>query len=111
VVVSLTDFAVFRARDLPRVWRTGMRLRRSWPQMQGAVGLWLWSLPLQQRGGSISVWLSEDDLQRFVRWPVHLAIMRENRDTGRLRAATWHAKRFVAADTWAEANVRLMSNH
>jgi hypothetical protein len=77
--------------------------------MQGAVGLWLWSLPLQQRGGSISVWLSEDDLQRFVRWPVHLAIMRENRDTGRVRAATWHAELFVAADTWAEANVRLMS--
>jgi hypothetical protein len=106
-LVSLTDFTVFRARDLPGVWRTGLRLRRSWTRMEGAVGLWLWALPLERRGGSVSVWRSEEDLLRFVRWPVHLAVMRHYRDKGSLESASWDVERFVAAEVWAEARRRL----
>lgn len=107
VLVSVTDFRVHRARDLPRVWRTGMRLRRSWPQMHGAIGLWLWSLPLQRRGGSVSVWQSEEDLQRFVLWPVHIEIMRRNRTTGTLESATWEADTFIAPQAWSAARRQL----
>ena len=32
--------------------------------------------------GSVSVWRSEDDLRRFVRWARHVAIMRRYRDAG-----------------------------
>jgi hypothetical protein len=103
VFVSVTDFVVHRARDLPRVWRSGMQLRRSWPQMDGAVGLWLWALPVASRGGSVSIWRSERDLHRFVRWPVHMAIMRQNRHAGALDSTRWHADNFNSAETWARA--------
>lgn len=101
--VSVTDFAVHRARDLPTVWMQGLRLRRAWPQMQGAVGLWLWAIPSQRRGGSVSVWRGEEDLMRFVRWPVHVAIMRENRDRGSLRSESWESPRFAPHEVWRQA--------
>jgi hypothetical protein len=107
VFVSVTDFAVARWRDVPIVWFAGLRLRRAWPRMTGAVGLWLWADPLKRRSGSVSVWRSEADLQRFVTWPVHVAIMRRFRDRGTLEAASWHADRFVRADVWREARRRL----
>ena len=56
VVVSVTDFKPDRLRDLPRIVATGLRLQMGWYAMRGAVGLRLWSLPLERRSGSISVW-------------------------------------------------------
>jgi len=107
VIVSLTDFTLHQARDLPQVWRTGMRLRRSWPQMSGAVGVWLWSLPAERRSGSVSVWQTEEDLLRFVRWPVHMEIMRRHRTTGTLESTTWEADHFIAAQVWSTARGQL----
>ncbi|MDX6650291.1 MAG: hypothetical protein QOJ97_2242 [Solirubrobacteraceae bacterium] len=104
VYVSVTDFAVDRARDLPAVWTAGLRLRRAWPRMQGAVGLWLWAIPTQRRGGSVSVWRSEEDLMRFVRSPVHVAIMRANRDKGSLRSENWESPCFAPQTAWAQAS-------
>jgi hypothetical protein len=75
--------------------------------MQGAVGLWLWAEPLRRRSGSISIWTSEDDLQRFVRWPVHLAIVRKYRPRGTLTASSWEAERFVKQHVMREARRRL----
>jgi hypothetical protein len=106
-LVSLTDYTAHRWRDVPGVWRSGLRLRRAWPGMQGAVGLWLWAEPLRRRSGSISIWTSEDDLQRFVRWPVHLAIVRKYRPRGTLTASSWEAERFVKQDVMREARRRL----
>ncbi len=99
VIVSVTDFAAVRRRDTPAIARTGIRLRQGWYAMPGAVGLWLWSLPLQRRSGSVSVWTSEENLRRFVTLPAHLAVMRRFKTMGRLRSATWQAEQFVAADT------------
>jgi hypothetical protein len=75
--------------------------------MQGAVGLWLWSDLPRPRSGSISIWTSEDDLRRFVRWPVHLAIVRKYSTRGTLTASSWEAERFVKQDVMREARRRL----
>ncbi|MDT7751268.1 MAG: hypothetical protein QOD96_4930, partial [Pseudonocardiales bacterium] len=40
VVVSVTDFASHRRRDLAGVALVGLRLRMGWYAMPGAVGLW-----------------------------------------------------------------------
>ena len=107
VVVSVTDFRVRRWRDLPGAWLAGVRLRRAWPRLDGAVGLWLWADPRSGRSGSISVWEREEDLRRFVRWPVHVAIVRRYRDRGELSAATFAAERFDRAAAFREARRRL----
>jgi hypothetical protein len=78
VVVSVTDFQTFRRRELPGIAVNGLRMRMGWYAMPGAVGLWLWSLPATSRSGSISVWASEDDLQRFVGLPHHIDIMKRS---------------------------------
>ncbi|HEY3021268.1 MAG TPA: hypothetical protein VGJ32_13815 [Solirubrobacteraceae bacterium] len=103
VVVSVTDFAVARWRDIPSVALTGLRLRMGWYAMPGAVGLWLWSLPASRRSGSISVWTGDDELRRFVALPEHVAVMRRNRDRGHLRATTWRSERFTAAEVLSAA--------
>jgi hypothetical protein len=107
VFVSFTDFRVTRARDLPRVWAEGMRLRRAWPSVDGAIGLWLWGKPLSRRSGSVSVWRTEEDLLRFVRWRRHVEIMSRYRDAGTLTSDTWWAERFDASDVWKTAERRL----
>lgn len=107
VFVSFTDFRVTRVRDLPRVWVEGMRLRRAWPSMEGAIGLWLWGKPLSRRSGSVSVWRTEEDLLRFVRWQRHVEIMSRYRDAGTLTSDTWWAEPFDALDVWKTAERRL----
>ena len=107
VLVSVTDFHVARVRDLPAVWAEGLRLRRAWPAMPGAVGMWLWAKPLRRRSGSVSVWRSEEDLRRFVRWPRHVAIMHRYREFGELASCTWPAERFDRAQIWGDARRRL----
>jgi hypothetical protein len=97
-VVSVTDFRPHRLLDAPRVVSAGLRLRLGWYAMRGSVGLWLWSLPLARRSGSISVWTSESDLRAFVGLPKHVEIMRRYRDRGSLRSETWIAKRFAGAE-------------
>jgi heme-degrading monooxygenase HmoA len=106
-VISLTDYRTHRWRDIPGVTVSGLRLRRAWPRMQGAVGVWLWADPLRRRSGSISVWRSEDDLRRFVRWPVHVAIVRKYRHRGSLRATSWEADGFLRSEVLREARRRL----
>jgi hypothetical protein len=107
VLVSVTDFEVLDLRDRIGAWVQGIRLRRAWPSMPGAIGLWLWVKPLSRRSGSVSVWRSEEDLRRFVGWPRHVAIMRRYRGAGELSSATWWAERFDARQIWAAAERRL----
>jgi hypothetical protein len=107
LLVSLTDLIIERRRDVPRAWVAGMRLRHAWPSLEGAVGLWLWADPVARRSGSISVWTSEADLMRFVRWPVHVKIMRRYRDRGSLVATSWLADDGDPDAVWREAMRRL----
>jgi hypothetical protein len=103
VVVSVTDFSIHRRRDQPAVIWTGLRLRMGWYAMPGALGLWLWSLPLAARGGSITVWTNEDDLRRFVGLPLHVDVMRRYRERGTLRSTTWTADTLVRHELRARA--------
>jgi hypothetical protein len=107
VITSLTDFTADRPRDLFTWMKTGVSLRRGWYAMPGAVGLWLWSAPLERRMGSISVWTNEDDLERFVMLPRHREIMRVHAEHGSLRTAKWSSERFVKPEILREARRRI----
>jgi hypothetical protein len=73
---------------------TQIAMREGWYAMPGAVGLWLWSLPAASRGGSISVWASEDDLEQFITLPHHVDIMARYGTRGTVRSTMWHADEF-----------------
>jgi heme-degrading monooxygenase HmoA len=107
VVVSLTEFTARRFRDLPGIARAGIGLSRAWWAMPGAIGVTLYVDPLRRRGGSLSVWKSEQDLRRFVALPRHVAIMRRYRDRVTVRAATWTTGHFSAATVWEEREAQL----
>lgn len=99
VVVSVTEFSADHHRALPGVAVNGLRMRMGWYAMPGAIGMWLWMTPVAGRGGSISVWASEEDLERFVTLPHHVGIMRRYGDRGTVRSTTWTADRFDRSDT------------
>lgn len=109
VVVSFTDFRATVNGDLAEIYRTGVELGQNWPIMSGAVGLWLWGKPSELRGGSVSVWRTDEDLERFVRWPVHAAIMKAWRGRIGVSAQRWADPRFAAEEAWlrAEHQMRL----
>jgi hypothetical protein len=107
VYVSMNDYLIRRLRDIPRVAREGLRLRRQWPRTEGALGLWMAAFKGGRRQVSISVWRAPEDLQRFVRSPEHLRIMREFRDAGQLYTNAWQAEQFDAELIWRQAMDRL----
>ncbi|GGP02099.1 hypothetical protein LDL08_00110 [Nonomuraea glycinis] len=102
VLVSVTDFQISRLHDLPGVYHAGLSLRRDWPRLPGAVGMWLWTEPLRGRCGSVSIWQDEQALRDFVAWPDHVTIMRRYRGRGRLRSVTWTAAQSDRG-IWAQA--------
>ncbi|MFJ4655515.1 hypothetical protein ACIP5Y_29910 [Nocardia sp. NPDC088792] len=111
VFLSVTDFLAASKEEVRRIYETGMELGKTWPVMQGAVGLWLWGRPVERRGGSITVWESERDMRRFVRWPVHGAIVREWRGKVRLGTDSWQADRFEPARVLERARDTLGQPH
>jgi len=106
-LVSVTDFTAAHLLDVPSIYLAGLQLRRAWPTMEGAVGMWLWFEPLGRRSGSVSVWKSEEALRRFVRWDVHVAIVRKFGGRGSLKAARWQVDQFTHREVWSEAERRL----
>lgn len=94
VVVSVTEFLAHHRRELPGVALKGLRMRMGWYAMPGAVGLWLWWLPTTPRSGSISIWASEADLERFITLPHHVDIIQRYGSRGTVRSATSHADKF-----------------
>ncbi|MEV6066447.1 hypothetical protein AB0L82_07855 [Nocardia sp. NPDC052001] len=96
VFVSVTDFLAGSDEEVRTIYEIGLELGRTWPVMQGAVGLWLWGRPAERRGGSITVWESERDMRRFVRWPVHTAIVKAWRGRVGIGTDSWLAERFDA---------------
>jgi hypothetical protein len=107
VYVSVTDFKVTRLRDYLLAMVTGLRLRAGWRRHEGSLGLWLWAKPLQQRAGSVSVWRSEEDLMKFVRWPTHVEIMRNFRPRGHVTSVSWSEPEFQPGPTFKAAAQRL----
>jgi hypothetical protein len=98
VLISRTTIEVDRFKDLPSVYLTGLRLRRAWPTLPGAVGVLFWARPWERRSGAISVWLNESDLASFVSWPVHVAVMRKYRERATVTTTSWRTERFIASE-------------
>jgi hypothetical protein len=94
VLISVTEYQAHRRRVLPGAAAHGLRMSLGWYAMPGAVGLWLWSLPSTRRGGSISVWRSDEALERFINLPHHVDIMRRYESRGTVRSAKWTMERF-----------------
>ncbi|MFI5715721.1 hypothetical protein [Nocardia sp. NPDC051750] len=111
VFVSVTDFLAGSEEEVQQIYAQGMELGDTWPVLHGAVGVWLWGRPAQRRGGSISVWDTERDMRRFVRWPVHARIMRTWR--GRVQVATdsWRTDRFDIEETLVRAGKTIDAPH
>jgi hypothetical protein len=103
VLVSVTDFTLDRLVDLPGVYLAARRLAAGWAELEGAQGMWLWSLPSERRCGAVAVWTDEAALRGFVGRPPHVAVMRRYRDRGRLASTTWPADAFTPATIWSRA--------
>ncbi|MGY1499697.1 hypothetical protein ACW4TU_24495 [Streptomyces sp. QTS52] len=110
LIVSVTDFTSDAYRDLPGIARRGLVLRRRWPHLDGAVGMWLWVMPLARRCGSVSVWTGRQALAEFVRLPEHVAIMDEYRERGTTRSVIREYESFDAARIRRDAEEWLMSD-
>ena len=108
VHVSMNDYLVHGARDIPRVALAGLRFRHAWPSTEGALGLWVANTPSGRRQISVSVWRAPEDLRHFVRTPVHRRVMRDFRDAGDLHTNAWTAERFDRALIWRQAQDRLL---
>jgi hypothetical protein len=109
VFVAVTDFRVNRHRDLLAVARAGRRLGRAWPELPGAVGMWLWSLPVPGRCGSVSVWRDEAALREFVGWPPHVRIVRRFRGKGTLTSHNQWTPTFDRDQVWQAARLYLVA--
>lgn len=107
VHVSMNDYLIHRRRDIVRVAREGFRLRRGWPKVEGALGLWFAASRRGRRQVSVSIWRNPQDLRQFVGSPEHVRIMREFRGAGDLHTNAWTAERFDPALIWGQAQDRL----
>jgi hypothetical protein len=102
VLVSMNDYWVHRAVDLPLVSWEGMKLRAGWPKREGALGLWFCTLP-GRRTVSVSIWRSKEDLHKFVWSPDHVRIMRRHRNTGTLTTTQRTTDHFDRWRIWDQA--------
>ncbi|MFI9769491.1 hypothetical protein ACIHJG_21855 [Streptomyces sp. NPDC052415] len=110
LIVSVTDFTSDAYWDLPGIVRRGLALRRHWPHLGGAVGMWLWVAPLTRRCGSISVWTEQRAMAEFIRLPDHVAIMDEYRERGTIRSVLWEYESSDAAQIRRDAEAWLRSD-
>lgn len=94
VFVSVTRFQANRMIDLPRIAWDAYALRRRWPELSGAVGVWLWLDWRGRRCGSVSVWQSERDMRSFVRWAPHVKIVKRYRSVGESTTTSWTMPEF-----------------
>ncbi|NLU70450.1 hypothetical protein [Streptomyces sp. HNM0574] len=109
VLVSITDFHLNTATDLPAAHRAARRLATNWPNLQGAYGMWLWARPFTRHCGAVAIWRNEAALQGFVGWGPHAEIMRRYRGRGALTSSTWHAEVFDRVGIWGRARSRLLA--
>jgi hypothetical protein len=102
--VSATRFTYRSLGDMPGVFLHGLRLRRGWPTIDGAIGLSIGADLLARTTYTVSAWRSETDLARWVRSPAHARLMgayrRRMLDS---RVVGWHVDRFVLRDAWTKA--------
>lgn len=102
--VSTTRFTYRSLRSMPHVYWHGLKLRQSWPAVDGAVGLSIMSDLTTKTTYTVSVWRSEADLLRWVRSPDHAPLMRRFRPRLASSAAdSWITVTFELRSAWREA--------
>lgn len=107
VYVNVTDLRLLAPEEAAAVENMGLDLRRMWPEVTGAIGLWLWARPEEHRSGSVSVWSGATDLRRFVRSTTHIAVMERFRDVVAVTSTGWPAAPSSPDEVWADAQERL----
>lgn len=93
VFVSVTRFEASRILYLPGIALAGIRLKRRWQDLPGAIGTWLWVDIASRSSGSVSVWRAESDMRSFVRWKPHVEIVKRYRAAGVMTSTAWVAPR------------------
>ena len=102
--VNTTRFTYRSLHRMPQVYWHGLRLRRSWSLVEGAVGLSIMSDLATKTTYTVSVWRSEADLLRWVRSPDHAPLMRNFRPhLASSAAASWPTDRFELRSAWRDA--------
>lgn len=102
-LIAITDFHAHRRRDLLAIARAGRGLAAAWPTLPGAIGMWLWALPLSGRSGSVSAWESEEALTAFVHSRPHIHTVRRFRHSGTIHTHRWWMQAFTRTQAWKEA--------
>ncbi|HEY7843497.1 MAG TPA: hypothetical protein VID30_07460 [Bradyrhizobium sp.] len=106
--VSATRFTYRSLRTMPLVYWHGLKLRRSWPAVDGAVGLSIMSDLATRTTYTVSVWRSEAVLLAWVRSSAHARLMRAFRARLRSSAAdSWQTDHFELRQAWREAMRRV----
>lgn len=103
VFVIITHFRANRMRDMPGIARSSYALRRRWPELPGAVGVWTWLDWRNKCVGSVSIWKREQDMRSFLRWEPHVKIVRRYRRAGTTSSVGWTSATFDRQATHARA--------
>ena len=111
VLVMASSLTLASRRDIPAFLVAALRLRRVARQTEGFAGLGLIAAPGARTFYTLSAWVDDAALQRFVGQPIHLQVMRRfGPKLADSTFATWTADSDQADQyppTWPEARSRL----
>jgi hypothetical protein len=108
IVLSATRFTYRSLADLPGVFWHGLGLRRNWPKIAGAVGVFLAGDVWQRTTYTVSAWNTESDLRRWLASPEHMRLVRQYRSRVQSSAAVlWNSDQLRVHEIFREGMVRL----
>jgi hypothetical protein len=108
ILWSATRFTYRRLVDMPGVFLHGLGLRRSWPEIEGAIGVFLAGDLFRRTTYTVSAWTDDASLRRWLRSPAHAQLVR--RYLSRMQSSTvvtWQVARLRVRGTFAEGLARL----
>lgn len=106
--VSATRFTYRHPWHLPLVFWHGLKLRRCWARVDGAIGLSIMADVRTRTTYTLSVWRGGDDLRRWVRSPDHARLMHGYRPRMKSSAAySWQTTTLELRQLWREGMGRV----
>jgi len=108
VYVSATHFKYRSLRHLPAVFWHGLRLRRRWHGVDGAIGMFTGSDLVDRSTYTVTAWTSPDALEQWLVSPEHARLMRAFKPHLESAASfDWWTERFEPRAAWREAMIQL----
>lgn len=108
IFVSATRFTFRSIWSMPMVIWHGIALIRTWPTLEGALGVAASIRVSKRTTYTVTAWESETAFRRWLGSPQHRVLMRDYRDKIRSSsAATWMVENFDPLAAWEEAKSRL----